>query len=362
ITIHYNGAPISNDDKNLIRYLTNDRELQSTELKVKKQIDSAKIQHVSLIIKDLLNTQDLSDDGEKLASKIKAEFNNLVEDLTILKGEHNNPAYPNKSVIDSGLDTFKTLKSEPDAELLFDKLINMQEQLNEWNDNYRLLKSFFNSQKRIFDEALKVCKLIQDNEIYMEIYKGPKMDELRSLHKDIKAIIELSSPYSEIKNLPPLTEQLKNVFNEALDGFKYGERQCTEIRYAEIQKEARTLGLDEKFYINLYKNEIVNRIDSIVDFGQMTALTNKGYNYYLELLKQMTSDASAKQISEHSENTENNEEVSAVGIKELEIVKIADVVISSQILETEEDVDNYINDLANELKQKIRANKRLKLQ
>ena len=48
--------------------------------------------------------------------------------------------------------------------------------------------------------------------------------------------------------------------------------------------------------------------------------------------------------------------------KELVFVNPTNVVQAMQILETEEDVDNYINKLSEELKNRIRNNKRIKLQ
>ena len=366
VKIIYNGVAVQQNDTSLVRYLTNERELVNSEVKVKKQIDAAKVQQVTMLIKELFGTQNLNDDGEKLATQIKEELiSELLSEISVLKGQHNNPMYPNKSVIEAGEMIFRDLKTQPDATVLLDTLISMSDRLKEWYSSYRLLKSFFNSQKGIFDEALEICKLVKDNEIYMEIFKGPKMDELRDLYKKISAIVELESPYSEIKNLPPLTSNLKGVFKEALDEFKYGEKQCTEIRYAEITKEAQNLNLDANLYIDMYNNEIVNRIDSINDFGQMNALTNRGYNYYLELLKKMTSDALEKARAEQPvETTEEQcaEPIAQPIVKELDFVNPVKLVQANQILETEEDVDNYVGRLAEELKSRIRANKRIKLQ
>ena len=81
--------------------------------------------------------------------------------------------------------------------------------------------------------------------------------------------------------------------------------------------------------------------------------------YYDEALKQIVSDAKAKQEVEKETLTESVEPLPV--IKEIDFVNPVQV-STKPILETEEDVDNYIGKLSEELKSKIRANKRIKLQ
>ena len=81
--------------------------------------------------------------------------------------------------------------------------------------------------------------------------------------------------------------------------------------------------------------------------------------YYDELLKQIISDAKAKQEEAKFTSCEKTEHMPE--IKEIAFVNPLQV-STKPILETEEDVDSYINKLSEELKAKIRANKRIKLQ
>lgn len=362
VSVNYNGAMVERGNSYIIRYLTNDREIQNTIIKIKTQIDSEKIIQASGLAKDLFEVTNLEEDGEKLAVQIKELITSRIEDLKELKFQYGSvTSYPDKGVVEVGIDVFKALKDEPDSNLFFDSFISKTEQLKEWQSNYKLVKSFFNSQKTIFDEALNASQMIKNNEVYMEIYKGPKMDELRDVYKEITIILNNTKPYAIIKELPPLIFKLKEVFKEAIEGFKYGEKQCSEIRFCEIKEEANRLGINADEYIEDYKNNILSYLDSVTDFGHMTALTNKGYNYYRELLQRMT--ISAQQKDNNTNLTSNDNEInSQAQIKELEFVNPITVVNTSGFLETEEDVDAYINKLSEELKAKIRNNKRIKLQ
>lgn len=362
ITINYNGVPVQNTDKNLVRYLTNDRELQSTEIKIKKQIDSAKIQQVILIAKDLFNSQDFSDDGEKLAGEIKEKLETLIEDLTDLKIKHNNPAYPNKSVIDSGLDILKKLKTEPDVEVLFDNLIKSQELLQEWNNNYRLLKSFFSSQKLIFDNALIIKDKINNNTVYLDMLESPKQSELMELYKQITEIVELEQPYSRIKDLPMLVENANAIYNELLKDYKDSVGEVISSCAKDIAEEATKNNLDTKPYVDKFAANVTTLFDTTEDFGKLSMLKQMAQRYSDDIFKQIYQDVVEKTKQQAEITNDDSPEIVAPVVKELVSVNPTRVVSSNQILETEEDVDNYINRLSAELKQRIRANKRIKLQ
>lgn len=373
ITVNYNGAVVNRGDSNVISYLTNDRQIQNTTIKIKTQIDSVKVQQVSLLIRDLFEKTNLSDDGDKLAQQIKTEFiPELIESLQDIKSQYTNPYYPNKTIIESGIEIFKRLKEEPDTNIFFDCLISKSEELKNWHNEYKLVKSFFGSQKVIFDQAIQICTTIKNNKVYMDIYKGPQMDELRRLYNEISAIIEVEKPYSIIKNLPPLTESLKKTFKEALDGFKYVENQASMGIFAMITSEAEKFNLNAEIYINDYKSHILSLLDSIKDFGEMTALTNKGRNYYDSILQRITNDAQEKILQNDAVITDNSNIESGdeqtvvvkpqIQVKQLEFVNPVRIVKADNILETEADVDDFINKLSAELKAKINANKRIKLQ
>ena len=93
----------------------------------------------------------------------------------------------------------------------------------------------------------------------------------------------------------------------------------------------------------------------IRDFGQMTAFANKGRQVLDEILIQINNDAQPVVEPDTAEQE-------IVQVKQLEFVNPVLIVGAEQVLETEEDVDNYINKLSAELKAKIRDNKRIRLQ
>lgn len=360
ITINYNGAVVNKGDNNIIRYLTNDREIQNTIIKIKTQIDSVKVQEVINICRDLFEKSNLQDDGDKLANQIKSEFiPERLEELHELKAQYTNSKYPDKPIVEAGIEVFKALRDEPDANALFDMLITKAEDLKTWYSNYKLIKSFFGSQKTIFDEALSITNKVENDKIYLQMIECPKLDELNQKVNKINEVLDLEKPYSQIKELPPLTSEIKSIYQELLKDYKHAIGEVISDHAYYIAEEATKAGVDNTPYTNRFKADITDVYENTNEFSKLKALGEMSGRYYDEALKQIVSDAKAKQEVEKETLTESVEPLPV--IKEIDFVNPVQV-STKPILETEEDVDVYINKLSEELKSKIRANKRIKLQ
>ena len=362
VQMFFNGAVIQPNEREAVDFLTNDKKISKVEIKVKAQIDSAIIQQIWTISRDLFEMQDLSDDGEKLANQVKDEMTKLVDGLRDLKSKYTNDEYPDKQTVEIGIETFNNLKSELDVKTFFDKLINKDENLKEWKSSYKLVKSFFGSQKPIFDEALRVASLYDRNAVYVD------NAELKEISEQIKGILSNPKPYSNIKDLPALKEQFNNKYNELLNEFKSKINTEIEKLNALVNEEASKLGVDSEKYSELFRNNVLNSLGNTNEFGELKALKEKADNYCNTLLKQINDDANRKAqecVVENNYNaTADDTQIQTqpvIQTKELEFVKTSELIDTGKTLETEEDVDALINKLSCELKSKIRNNKRIKL-
>ena len=362
ITVNYNGATVNRGDNNIIRYLTNDREIQNTIIKIKTQIDSAKIQQIIQISRDLFEKTNIQEDGDKLANQIKTEFiPEILEQLQDIKGQYTNSLYPDKGVIEAGISVFKDFRDEPDANTLFDKLIAQENTLKTWKSDFKLVKSFFGSQKTIFDQALNAYNTIQNNQIYLKLIECQRMDELTEKVNKISEIVNSAKPYSQIKELPPLTSDVNNIFKELFNNYKSGVEETIGDISNNIAEEATKAGLDSEQYTYRFAINVTNMLETSDDFSKLGALKNMAGRYHNDILKLINEDAIKKQQAETPDTPAEQEEAKKPVVKELDFVNPANI-SSKQILETEEDVDSYVDKLREELKSKIRDNKRIKLQ
>lgn len=374
ISVVYNGANIDLKHTNLVRYLTNEREFLSTTIKIKEKIDIAKIQSVCDFAKDLFETQSFNgSDGEELAKQLKSAIDEKVSELKDILIHYTNDKYPQKSLIETGIDRFKLLSSEPDTNTLFDKLLSNRDEIKEWNANYKLVKSFFGgTQKSIFDNALKIISTLRDNQDYLSMIENSQKDELKEISHQLREITSLEQPYSRIKELPILTEKANSIYNELLNANKQTTLEKINKYARYIEEEAVKYDLDTTPYKNEYKREVVDRYESAKDFGVLKALQDKAKQNYESLLQKIVADAKAKEeqqttVTSSAETTtaHGSNETSATQpkpktkVKEIQWVEPAKIVETKPFLETEEDVEDYIKRLSEALKSIIQKEKRI---
>ena len=167
-----------------------------------------------------------------------------------------------------------------------------------------------------------------------------------------------------IKDLPILNSDITSIVNNVLEGYKQALGEVISDLAYYLAEEASKQGLECERYSNLFKINVTDLYERATDFGVLKAIEEKAKLYYEKLLKQISEDSIAKKNLELHQQTGTEEHPDSEPMiqKELVFVNPTNVVQAMQILETEEDVDNYINKLSEELKNRIRNNKRIKLQ
>lgn len=361
ITINYNGVNIVSGDKDIINYLTNDKQIMNTTLKLKVKIDSEKVQQVSFLVKELFDKTNLEEDGDKLADQIRKDFiPEIIDELTEIKSQYKE-VYPDKSVIDAGLTTFKDLKNEPDTNLFFDTLLSRSDNLKTWNEEYKLVKSFFNNQREIFDSAITLSNRIKTNQLCIKMIKSDKVDELMEKTNTLNEILGLEKPYSRIKEFTNLMEDIKTLYSDLVNEYKESIGKTIRMNETSINEEVSKCGIEDAKYITKYKSDIIYIFENSNDLTQLSSLEQASAQTYQAIIQQMYEDIKAKQQEVASSEEQEVSTTPKPVIKEIDFVNPSSV-STKRILETEQDVDDYIKELSEALKAKIKANKKVQLQ
>ena len=91
--------------------------------------------------------------------------------------------------------------------------------------------------------------------------------------KEIQNIVELSSPYAEIKNLPPITESVNEIFNTLLKSYKDAIGEVISDHAYYLAEEATKSNLDSSKYSDIFKREITSVYESLNEFSGLNALS-----------------------------------------------------------------------------------------
>src|SRR5699024_2305411 len=128
--------------------------------------------------------------------------------------KYTNENYPGLSLLEKGLELFDHFTNRLDNVTYFNKLVEMEDDLIQWDDDMEYVKGFFSSnQKNLFDDGLEILNRYEQNQSFFENEANETIDNsVRELEK----IIENPIPYSEIRGMPEYRDNFNDTFDEML--------------------------------------------------------------------------------------------------------------------------------------------------
>jgi len=358
IRLHYQGAFLETNDKAIPAYLRKKTEVEKLLIKKRVSIDEKLVKTAREVGKDIFNVLNLplDEDGliRELLSRIAEKTQHIERDyLRHYEGRQ----YPGKDLVMQGLNIFEELQQyKQDHTTLLNKLKEYQDDLLDWDENMKMIENFFKNQRVIFDKGLNMLKQIADNYSYLQ------ETEFLSKTAELQEIIADPAPYRKITQIPDLTAWLDKQFGERLNLYKENSCNAVQKDYEQLEKALLQYGLGngerESFTANIisWYEDKYKYIDDSTGFERLDAAIQQSANYRDKVLAEIAAALEAKQgeITGGDEGGPVNEpEIHVLGLKEIAPL---------DVLRTEADVDNYVNNLGKKLKGFIKAKKAIKFE
>lgn len=354
ICLLYQGASLETTAKAIPGYLRKKTEVEKLLIKKRVSLDETLLKTAREIGKDLFNAVNLPSDEDGLIRELLAR---IAEKKKQIENDYlkyyESRKYPGEDLIRQGLTIFEELeKHQSDHTTLLNKLKEYQEDLLEWDENMKMIHNFFKNQRVIYDKGQNMLKRIEDNQSYLQ--------ETEFLEKtaDLQAIIADPVPYPRITQIPDLTAWLDKQFGERLNLHKENSRTAVQKDHEQLEKALLQYGLvngeREKFTTdidNWYKDKY-KYIDDSAGFERLDAAITQSANYRDKMLGEIEKAMAAKQ-EKSAGGGGGGGSIDEPEYHVLELKEIAPV----DVLRTEEDVDNYVNNLGKTLKSYIKKKK-----
>jgi hypothetical protein len=203
-------------------------------------------------------------------------------------------------------------------------------------DEVEPVTAFFGGNKvAIFRRVLKKLEVFKRDLQFMD-------DGLKSKVQEIETILESEEPYSDIRLLPPLENEIENALSEILSELKEDTFKQIETINAELEKEMGLHAvLTQDFMDSVLKpfHDLKTRISQAEDCVYVQAQSTTLNSLHSEAYKKITDQL---QILRERESGPDEKPVpvrSTRFIKETSIFKTRDTIKS------EEDLDNYLKEL-----------------
>lgn len=214
VALLYSGSMIQPTDRRIPDYLRRRTEIDKTLVTQKKKIPEPLNTNARRILKEYFNTMDLPGDDDGLIAYVLDSFTAEKERLQeLLNSQYASGKYPDKAVVENGVRLCNDLLSnKKDNIALLTKLVSMEDDFLDLNDDLVCVSSFFKNQKIIFDSAAGLLSSLSSEAEYLQAEK----EATRALSQ-IRNIISMQKPYKNIADLPTLIQKVQNVYAQLMD-------------------------------------------------------------------------------------------------------------------------------------------------
>ena len=347
----------------LTAYFTGKKYQEKLLLQLKEEIDPKKLNAAREVSKELFKTTVTTSDPDRLQQNLKEQFYRLQDKCGYyLETAESKKEYPGK-------------KELRDARELLSKMISVNQQKEFFNRMYEFKGDFLDlaedldpvlnfygneTQKKLFDDyGLRALDFYESSKEHIV------NSELEENIRKIKEVILNKRPYTKIKDLPKLYEDFIMLYGAVLD-----EKRGPVVQIIEQDRSILLKSIEGKWFEDKYKGDINKTFDDLKD------RVERANNISYMLGFKDKADSLRTQFSNRIDN-EPEEDPSTGGnghsgiaepgpvdpkpMKKVTINVIARNITTEWQIETEEDLDEYLNRFKKQIIDKLDENKILKI-
>lgn len=340
ISLKYQQEIVGFDPDLVTKYLSKRDYLDKIKISIREKTEEQELNEIKKIVRELFDKTNIPSTESELFIFIKKEIDDLKNECAVAIKEYELNKYPGKIFIetfDNYLDNY-TFKNESGIFLKY--LLKTKDEFKEKLEKAKPTLKFFKSdQRKIYSDGLKSLKDIERNLYYLS-------DEGKSNLQKLKKIYESEEPFSDIKNITLLLNEIntelnnksENKKNEILEDLKNVKNYVTD----EISKTSINIGDFKLSKLHMF-DEIEKRLKESND---CVYISNQK-SFILETKKNILDELNKELISKAKEEGNND-------LKRTKIIEAGDFFKYSKVIENDDDLKEYMELLNNKLKEIIK--------
>jgi len=298
-------------------------------------------------------------DGEDaLFSFLQLQLKDWHSNLTGFKPLADTGNYPGKDAVSEGISLIQKLLTDSESYKFIERFNSLADDLSEFADQYHHLDHFYNHQREIWDKLRKAKDRFNLNRLELE------QDEtaVHALQR-MSTILKATAPYELIKEIEGLIGTVEKVNTALVEEKRSRALDILDERLARLTADVGAVkgdaALSGACLDPLQKlRQRLAREESLAHISQAEGEATKAF------------DAGISRIEEYSRRKhEDPPVVKASGsvvppppvVKKQRVIKPALLVGSPKYLETQEQVDDFLDSLRRELEKALAANERIEI-
>ena len=372
--ITYGGEQVMPTDPKMKDYLRKQTEIDKATIKKRVAMPAAITSKAKSLLREVDGSIQIPNDEDGLVQAIKDCLNGRIEHYrSLLQSKYRGSIpYPGKDQIEQAVHLASVvLGQQADSEAFLREFNRNEEDILDNVEDLEAVERFFNTnQMNIFEDACKIVSTMREEGAYVD----GDTNVQEALVK-VRAIVEMAKPYDRIKDLPGLTQAVKDVYGKLVsvkrdDLLGRLEASLSEIKqYAE--DEGETARSEASRIVNSAEMEAVRKRDSIHGAdtcSKLDALSSQTIAWHEACLRKIDNVvAQAKAKAEAAKRSAAAQQDGSPAAEPAPVpqpkIKVLSrsAVLPTKPLRTEEEIDAYLANVKKKLMAELADNDGVRL-
>ena len=332
----------------IFKFLTGKDYKEKVLIEKKKETPEKKLKSARLILKDVFNTVESSTNDEVIHDTFIVGANKKLEAINdCLTYYRSNIKYPGKQVLEDAKELIIDAISIKSIDQFFDYVFKHEHDFTEMGEETYNVIQFFNTQKTYFDDAVKTYKIFESNKNFITD------DGLISIADRIQKILNMSNPYSFIKDLPQLCddfleEHYKIISTEKLtpqNDIKLEFDEVNEVLTEDYEYKEELIAEYEETFTKDFDN-LSKKLDKATEISVIRGVSDEAFNLKIKCLDEISKFKKSK----------NPDPIPEPEIKSIDL-SVKFIASKSNIkIESDEELDIFLDKIRVEVKKRLEDN------
>lgn len=360
VTIKYAGNTIQPDDPKLPEMLRKKSEIGKTSISKRKTISATMMRDVKAMLREYFDIMDVPDDEDGLIRFVTEKFTEQRDYYVSLDARYEGHKYPDRVLVQEAIHLMDdVLSQKKDNIALLERVLKKEDELF---DNKEALnngiENFFKTQVTVFDQAVQFEKSLNDDR--------DRIAENEEAHKALNTIrlitlVQNGSKfnYNRIRELNPLMDTVRSAHDKMLEEKRVEVletvRQCMEATHTAAGENRKAAHWIEKS--DQYFSQCKEKIAVIKSLALLDAMFLPMCQYKDDVVSNIETilapPAPKPSVQPDNEQTPTKKKVVRAYNRQ--------VVFPAKTLQTDADVDDYVEKIRSQLKQLLKNCDEIKL-
>jgi hypothetical protein len=299
--------------------------------------------------------KEMGPDGEDAISTfLRSKFLEWQSDLNSYQPLAQTGTYPGKQEIKDGLILLGTLLVDQESGKFIERVLAVRKDLEDLADNHQNLFDFYTHTKPTWEKLRSQYEVFKPNKSDLEkdVTAGPAL-------RRMEEILRAPAPYGMLKDAETLIGKVSGVNNTLLQAVRAEAQNEIEAKVASLSDDLKKAGAPDSF-ANGLKKPLADLLSQVGKDGSLAHIAQAKANctdLFDEAIRKL--EDWVHQEGEKPKGTTDKPNPSPI-VKKQRVIKAGELV-GSPYLETQEQVDAFIQTLKAELEKAIASNERVQV-